>query len=356
MSNEFYPIGLLKSVRPQQMARVERDVFENGATSSALRWPRNYFKSQFRVQHAPLTPLEAEALYNFYNRMNGGYDSFWFRDNLDRTGNYQMRFESEWSPERVANLRNVTCDMEQVAPRKALLSPADIPAIIPAYGTPQLMIDANRQFWYQHLGAAISEPLLYETTRTYPVNLTYNLGTTMFQQWQEITLGGYGQSSSGWTNPFGANFTLIMVRIGAASTPFQVVLCLGTDGGAETCFGIGEQTGKVGAYRGNAVLVGPNSKVTQASGVQSIAFTFINNGAGAYQVKGYGNAALVGTDTTANLAMTAGPVTVGANSAGANVSAAAFGLLLHIPFGLDANGVKFVHNALAPMWGLAAVP
>src|SRR4051812_13416079 len=162
----------------------------------------------------------------------------------------------------------------------------------------------------------------------------------MFQQWQEITLGGYGQSSANWANPFGADFTLFYVRIGAASTPFKVVLCLGTDGGVETCFGIGEQSGKVGAYRGNGVLVGPLSQVAQASGVHSSGFVFANSGGGTYSISGYQDAVLQGSDFTANLNMTAGPVTVGANSAGANVSSATFGLLLHVPLALNAAALK----------------
>lgn len=154
MSNEFYPLSGIETIKVNPYVRVERDEFEDGSESSRRIWAEKVFKRTFEVKHFPLTDQEAVVLRDFFMEREGPYDPFWFRDNVNREGNYQVRFSNEMAYERITAATNVQSVMNQIAATKSRVTlPRLIAIIASASGTRDYIpfwFDANKSRHWIH--------------------------------------------------------------------------------------------------------------------------------------------------------------------------------------------------------------
>src|SRR6185295_10427091 len=91
MSDVFYPISGFKDIQVQYLDRTVKDEFEDGSESAMRLWPDKTFKRIFTCQHMPLSAQEFGYVKSFFSARSGQYDSFWFRDNVNRQGNAKVR-------------------------------------------------------------------------------------------------------------------------------------------------------------------------------------------------------------------------------------------------------------------------
>jgi len=160
MSDTIYPVGLVKQINTLPFARVTRDEFESGDSASRRVWPAQYFKRRLRINHAPFTLDEFKWLRSFYSQRNGIFDSFWFRDNLNRQGNVKARFSVPMPNARDTDLTNVEVALDEIAPIRAFPEFDEVSA---ATGVaPLLWWDANREFYLTHKGTIFKESRVYD--------------------------------------------------------------------------------------------------------------------------------------------------------------------------------------------------
>jgi hypothetical protein len=166
MSAVIYPLSLLQTLSVRKFAPVITDEFEAGAVSTRRQWAERQFKRMFDVSHSPLTPAEFRYLKSFVSARGGKYDSFWFRDNLNRDGNAQVRFAEDLRVSSMGRMLNVQVSLEEIAPVRAL---PELEDVVTATGlAPALWYDPNREIYYSHAGTAISgESAAYDATGCY---------------------------------------------------------------------------------------------------------------------------------------------------------------------------------------------
>jgi len=131
MSEEFYPLSGIEALSVNPLNRVETDEMEDGSETSRNLWADKMFKREIDLKHTPLTDQEAIVLRDFYTERNGSKDSFWFRDNVNRDGNYRVRFTGGTKYERMTAATKVDVTMRQIAATKARVT---LPRIIAATG------------------------------------------------------------------------------------------------------------------------------------------------------------------------------------------------------------------------------
>jgi hypothetical protein len=345
------------------MIRVDRDVFEAGNTAAKLRWPAQFFKHHIELQHAPLTQAEVRYLLSFYSQRSGLYDSFWLRDNIDRTGNYNVRFAKEIAPEQDASpLRGVGIELEEVAPRRMLPFIEEVTS--GAGFTPVCWYDANRRIYTTHMGVNTEEVNFIDSANgNYPlapgVSAVASIAGTEVSQWQAVT---FASASTNWMKS-GVNVselassagdcTLFVIASRAASASDEIVFQVGNDTGLGKVFGFGITAGNYWEwYYGSGSFFATNARLlnTPASTYRSFAMVFT----GGVTAKLYTNGALIGSDAiTENYA--AGPVALGATNNGAMKTNASVGQALMFAGALTLAQVKAVHNLFAPQYGLVGV-
>jgi hypothetical protein len=161
MSEEFYPLSGIQSIKVKPYTRVETDEFEYGNEATRLLWAEKSFKRKFEVKHAPLVDQEAIVLRDFFSERSGPYDSFWFRDNVNREGNYRVRFASEMDYERITSATEVMSVMNQLSATKSRVTlPRIIAVIAGASGTRDYIpfwFDANKSKHWLHNYVATHE-------------------------------------------------------------------------------------------------------------------------------------------------------------------------------------------------------
>ena len=157
MSDEFYPISLIRDQQVTPLNRVIADQFEDGTTATRDQWATMTFKRRFEVAHSVMNLGEWWYLRSFYNQRHGMYDSFWFRDNVDRGGNAKVRF-SQPLPRafNAAALASIQVQLDEIAPIRSL---PEFDELTTAAGTaPYVWIDANRELYWKHAGTAYFDP------------------------------------------------------------------------------------------------------------------------------------------------------------------------------------------------------
>src|SRR3990167_8891722 len=167
MSNVFYPLSLIGKLRSSKFDRTLADEFEDGTINTRRACAAQNFKRRFDLRHSPLTLAEYRHLRSFYSQRSGKYDSFWFRDNVNRDGNASVRFASELPPEYVGRGIGIGMLLDEAAPIRAL--PEFDELATAAGATPPFWYDANREIYYLHAGTTGSgEANAYDSMLLFP--------------------------------------------------------------------------------------------------------------------------------------------------------------------------------------------
>ena len=239
MSDVLYPLGLIESVETEFFARVLRDEFESGDTASRRPWADKFLKRRLKLTHTPLTAAEFRWLKSFYAQRSGGYDYFWFRDNLNRTGNVKARFLDVLPVNRAAaELNHAIVSLEEVAPVRML--PEYDEVVTAAGSAPIFWWDANREFYTSHLGTITKEASTWDASaETYrgvwQSGTALDLGNVL-GQWQYYNFTGaqWAETSDNLTVLTGTQpaCTLFLIAKHPTSATNQTLLEVGTHGAA----------------------------------------------------------------------------------------------------------------------------
>ena len=154
MSNVLYPSAMIEAQSITPFDSVLRDEFEGGETQSRRIWAAQEYKHRIEAQTSRMTRAEWWRLRSFLNQ-RGTFDSFWYRDNLDRTGNYNVRLRQ--LPARQFDIPTFQprLELEEVAPRRHL---PELDEVITAAGAiPKLWYDPNREFYALEAGEPVVE-------------------------------------------------------------------------------------------------------------------------------------------------------------------------------------------------------
>jgi len=359
VSNVLYPVGLIAGQRIARVNRVVSDEFEGGSVSTRRVWSAQNFKRRFTIEHAPLTRTELKYLEAFYAQRDGGYDAFWYRDNLARGGNASVRFSRALEVNAATPaLFGVGVELDEVAPIRALPELAEL--IAAAGSTPLLWWDSNREIYFEHLGTATKDPAVFDAVAqanqpAWQGGTALSLGSIL-AQWQDFSLDG-----ARWALTPGNVSGLTGAQ--PACTVFAIAKA-GTISSKQVLFGVGAMG--AGKSVGLAVSAANNwepwigGSETWGTALQSNA---VNNTWRSFGLTWpsssnvasfYVNAAAALTETETR-AFTAGPATLGAAIDGTLKSTANLAHVLVWAAELTAAQVKAVHNLLGYQYGLATV-
>jgi hypothetical protein len=247
MSDVLYPVSLMQNMSVKRLARVLADDFEDGGSSTRKLWPDKYFKRRFEFIHSPLTLQEMEYLRSFYVARNGRYDSFWFRDNINRGGNAKVRFAMDLDEVRSSGVYPVQVALEEVQPIRAM---PDIFEVATAAGTaPKAWYDANRERYFAHAGTNYDDhvalydaagnrwPLLFQN---YP-QPNYELLENILGQHQNFLIEGTEfETASNFTDVATGQpaFTIFGFFKNPANTNNALLFAIGNRGTAQQALGL----------------------------------------------------------------------------------------------------------------------
>lgn len=366
-STYTYPISLTGGLDVRRVNRVLSDSFEDGSGSTRRLWANRTFKRRFRIQHAPLLPIELDALEGFYSQRNGPSDSFWFRDNVHRRGNAEVRFAGPLQVTQQRGERIVQVDLEEVTP--IVQNPSLYELRSAAGASPLFWWDANRVMFYRHIDPAA---VTMESTIECPLGLhraVWTPGALLPQgsltQWQYFkpqlnyhAKTGAAVPLTGGTQP---GFTLFCFVRHSASATKQVIAAIGFPLAGES---IGLVLSAANVYEpwlgGAEVWAGPVQSNATADTWRSIA---VSVEAGSNDIYMYVNGVSVGNSnanarTFANGLASMGAATNGSlpvNSSGAATNAdTAHLMMFNVP--MPVITVKAIHNLFCYQFGLAVVP
>jgi len=353
---EFYPISLIHALQVTPVARVIGDQFEDGSTATRRVWAAQYFKRRFKVQHAPLTLAEWRYLRSFYSARNGTYDSFWFRDNVNRDGNALVRFASDLPHSFSGSARMVQLDLDEVSPVRALPETEEVTTA--AGRTPFVWYDANRELYYLHAGTAYTEADTWDELAAYRAawqgGTSLSLGGTTAQaQYYQFAASQWARSGTvtalTGTQPAVTIFAIarhgtvsskeVICGIGAMGSGKALGIAVAADnryepwiGGSETWTNARTNNSAINTWRSFAVVWAASSNTATL----------------------YTNAASVGADSNAR-SLTAGSLTLGSAIDGTLKCTGHVGQLLVFAGALTLAQIKAVHNLLGIQYGLSIV-
>lgn len=346
----FYPLEYARLTR-LPMARVVRDTFDDGGTSTRRLWPAQYFKRRFEIEHMPLTLDEWRWLRSFYSQRSGMSGSFYFRDNAERKGNYLVRFAADL-PVTItpAAMRQVRVILEETAATREL---PEVDEVYTAAGSewPLFWYDANRMRYYTHAGTAYEESGIYDAREAYALTgnaLLTGYDSSLANYWgfngsrrsysaSNVTLSGTQPALTlfcqHWSEPVSINDE-ILLQVGNhgiacdASNDIRPWLSAGgTWTNAKSSNGVGA------AWRSVAVVFTGSS----------------NNGTL------YVNGASIGTDSNTR-SYSAGVVSVGGENDGTNlIQGGRLQNVMAFNKALSLAQVKALHNLFAYQFSLAEV-
>jgi len=369
MSDVFYPLGGIASSEIELLDRTIADEFESGATSSRRLWPDRTFKRRITVEHQNLSIVRFRVLEEFFAARSGRYDSFWFRDNVHRTGNHKVRLAKPFQIERSGKMTyNVKLTFDQVAPVKAFPTLRDI--YNGALFVPDLWLDANRALWaHDYLALSESNKLyeadIYQSQTDSPTRLiTWNsalnayvaLGDTgICQQYPEYYFNNdkYATDNTFTTGESGAkkvhSFFIVARRV---STSEKIIF---GKSGAGANQGVGIQcnaAGSVSPWAGGSAEVWTGAMSNPSSGAWFTAAAVWPTGSDV--ASWYYNGALVGTKSVTR-DMFDSKFHIGARLDGTTKFTGGVLQAIHFSAELDAAGVAALHNLFAYQVGLATV-
>jgi hypothetical protein len=305
----------------------------------------------------PLAFAEYQVLAGFYT-VRGTYDSFWYRDNVNRAGNAKVRFVEAPPKERGPAVYDLRVTLEEIAPIRAL---PELNEVIDAAGiAPAIWWDANRMQYIEHNGTLYKESSAWDAA----LNGNAALWQTAEQpigdiltQWQRFPFAdaAWGKTTTSVLQFIGtqpACTVFALARHGTIASK-QVLCALGAMG-AGNALGLAiNAANQYEPWLGGAE-VWTNAKSTNAPNAtwRSVAVTWP---AASDAATLYVGGSSIGTDAnTRNY--TAGPATLGAAIDG---TLKVTGDLAHVCFFagmLTLAQIKALHNLFAYQYGLALVP
>ena len=365
MSNVIYPISIIAKLQQSEMDRTVKDSFEDGGTYARNTWGLQTFKRQFQIQHSALTLAEWNALRTFYRARSGQFDPFWFRNNIDRTGNANVRFAKSLQPQFAGNTRSLNVDLEEVAAIRCL---PDMSEVTAAAGiAPLVWYDASREKYFTNLGTVTmpESAYAYDAFESFPA--TWQVGSltigNIFGQWQHHPFDGTRWARSATLAAITGSqpaVTIFFIAKNSATTTRQVLFSLGA-AGTGTAYGV-ELTaaGSYFPFNGQATIVGGAGAFPNSAADTWRSFALCS-AAASNQQDLYVNAAIF-LSLTSTRAFTSGPAVLGAAPGGSLIANAGAAMtncnLAHaLVFAaqLTAAQIKAVHNLLGYQFGLATV-
>ncbi len=360
MSNVFYPLSGFEDLPVMLMENSVQDAFEDGSTASRLLWSPQNFKRRFTLKHMQLTQAEFAWLRRFFSARSGRYDSFWFRDNVNRGGNALVRLSDKFAFNRKGLLYTVQTTLDEVAPIRLLPDVDDITAILPNQ-TFQAWYDANRQIALSHMGLRYYSAAIYDST------LNQDLTVLALTDGNWV---GFTSQYSYWI--LNQNDVPHKTAGNALDTPgSQTIFTIVATPGGEPNPTVITFAGSLGTGKGIGIILNGASYYPYIGGAEvwtgaaiadsnfhSVAVTFSNT-AGTVTAKLYLDGAL--TNAGANPQnYTAGPLCVGAAPDGSMASfysgaAPRLGHCLYSSGVASQAQIKAFHNLLAYQYGMPTV-
>ena len=357
MSDVLYPLGGIATQTVMQIDRVLRDDFEAGNTMTRRLWAAQTFKRRFEVTHMPLSFLDYQYLAGFFT-LRGTYDSFWFRDNVNRAGNAKVRFAAPLTKQRGPAVYDMRVILEETNPLRTL--PELWEVIEGAGSAPAFWWDANREIYYEHnrttyKESSVWDAALNENRPVWQGGTALNLASVL-GQWQNFAFANseWGKTAANVSQFAGTQPACTVFAIARHGTiASKQVLCAVGAMGTGTAAGLAiNASNQYEPWLGGAeVWTNAKSLNSAINTWRSVAVTWpiTSNNATLYV-----DAALIGTDANTR-SYTAGPATLGAAIDGTlKVS----GDLAHVFFfaaTLTLAQVKALHNLFAYQYGMATV-
>jgi hypothetical protein len=357
MSDVMYPISLIREINIERMDRTLSDEFDDGSTNVRRYWDAQEFKRRLTLVHGHLTPQEFRYLRSFNSQREGRYDSFWFRDNIQRGGNMKVRFASPLPAPWSGGARQIQVSLEEVAPIRAL--PEFDELATAAGATPLFWYDANREIYLNHMGTVTMEGSFYDS-QAGASGAVLQAGTfplaNHLSQYQH-----YGFDGTAWGKT-AANLSGL-----SGSQPACTVFAIakhGTIASKQVLFGVG--TMGAGAAVGIAISasnayepwIGGSETwgtATQSNGTNNTWRSLCVTWAAASNTANFyvnGAAALTESETRS---YSAGPVSLGAAVDGSLKNVGNVAHCLAFAGQLTFAQVKAVHNLLGYQYGLATL-
>jgi hypothetical protein len=357
MSDVIYPLGLIADQTVQRTDRTIRDEFESGATSARALWAANSFKRRVSLQHSPLTFNEFQTLRAFHTSRSGMYDTFWFRDNVNRSGNIKSRFANPLQIHRGPAVYDLRIELEETAPIRGI---PELTEITTAAGTlPAIWWDANREIYISHMSVITKDAAAYDVGQKYAATWQngggLNLGNAAAQyQHYLCTATEWAKTTPNITELVGAQpaTTVLAITQQAAAASKQIIAAIGAMGaGAALGIAISAANQYEPWIGGAETWAGAQFTNSAASTWRSVAVTWA---AASNSATLYVNAASIGSASNTR-SLTAGPATLGAAIDGTLKLSGQIAHLLVFPAALSLAQVKAVHNLLAYQYGMALV-
>jgi hypothetical protein len=364
MSTETYPLSGIGTCRVTPLNRVVTDEMESGVTYARRLWAAQTFRRQFALSHGALTRAELARLQEFHGDRDGGYEAFYYRDNISREGHSEVRFANTpvWDASTM-DLRNVDVTLLEIAPRRRLPTVTEVATA--AGTTPLLWWDANRETAIRHDGAwSYDGDGLWDAVSAGHVGTwqagSIGFGASLAEDYQHFRADGTawakGASNVALSGAQPACTLFAFVRHSTVSAK-QVLFAVGTAGAGAS---LGLVVASDNRYE---PWVGGTETWTNARSINSAADTWrsvavVWTGA-SNNATLYVNAASIGTDAVIR-SLTAGPATLFGSSAGTLLSGSSLAKAdvahsLVIPAALTLAQVKATHNLLCYQLGVATV-
>jgi hypothetical protein len=357
MSDVMYPISLVRALDIPRSERVLVDEFDSGATNARRYWAAQNFKRRVMLQHAPMTLEEFRRLRSFHSQRSGMADSFWFRDNVHRGGNIKVRFATELSQPWQGGTREISVQMDEVAPIRALPELDEL--AVAAGNTPLVWYDANRELYIPHNGTVYTEPNAFDA-QSQLANAPWLSGSlplgNVLGQYQHYEFAGaaYAKTSANLSSLTGAQpactvFAIakhgtisskaVLFGVGAMGAGAGVGIAISPSNAYEPWIG-GSETWGTATFTNSAINTWRSLAVSWAAASNTANF-YVN-----------GAAALTESETRD---YTAGPATLGAAIDGTLKTTGNVAHVLVFAATLTFAQVKAVHNLLGYQYGLATV-
>lgn len=357
MSDVLYPLGGIAAQNVAQIDRVVRDEFEAGNSAARRLWAAQTFKRRFDVTHMPLAFAEYQSLAGFFT-LRGTYDSFWFRDNVNRGGNAKVRFVDALAKARGPAVYDLKVALAETAPLRTL---PELNEVIDGAGAaPATWWDANREIYYEHNRTVYKESSVWdgalnENRPVWQGGTALNLASIL-AQWQNFAFANseWAKTASNVSQFAGtqpACTVFAIARHGTISSK-QVLCAVGAMGASHA---VGLAVNASNQYEpwigGSETWTNAKSTNSPISTWRSVAVTWpvTSNNATLYV-----NAVSIGTDANTR-SFTAGPATLGAAIDG---TLKVTGDLAHVIFfaaTLTLAQIKALHNLFAYQYGMATV-
>ncbi|EEF62104.1 LamG-like jellyroll fold domain-containing protein [Pedosphaera parvula] len=367
MSNFIYPLGIIDKQKVTLLNTVVSDQFEDGTTMTRLLWSPQNFKRKFDITHGPLTLAEYRYLRSFYSQRSGMFDSFWYRDNVNRKGNASVRFASTLADDHDGVLFNTQITLNEVAAIRTL--PEWDEVSMAASSAPILWYDANREFYLSHAGNLITEPAVYDSANQhYPG--TWTAGSSLILDGSASQYQSYSFTGGNWSDSPrvvelaagkpGCTIFAFCRHSSPVAVYRELLFSLGVEG---TNKGIGLQLGAENYY---APWIGTDEPFYTCRFVndppdtwRSIAVTFPTGADGASM---YVNAVAIPNTDGVGRAYQPGPAVFGtspshnypANPAAA-VTNANMAHVMVFNTALTVDQIKALHNLLGYQYGLSII-